>query len=81
MMGARSYCATCVNGLAFATMEEAISGDQMCPHCNYINRANATPAEVFEEYKDGVDSRFRRLEKAVQELEDAARSQRFNYGA
>ena len=80
-MGARSYCPRCDNALALATMEEACAGEQECPYCNYTNRANATPAEVFEAYKDDVESRFRRLERDVQELEEAARQQRYNSNA
>jgi len=80
-MGARSYCHKCGQGLALATMQEACAGEQECPHCDYTNRANATPAEVFELYKDDVESRFRRLERDVQELEEAARQQRYNSNA
>jgi len=67
-MGARSYCLTCQCSLAFATMEEALSCKQECPHCGRINPANATPAEVFEAYKEDVESRLQHLEAKVQSL-------------
>jgi len=67
-MGARSYCHKCGQGLALATMQEACDGEQPCPHCDYTNSANATPAEVFELYKDDVESRLQQLEAEVRRL-------------
>jgi hypothetical protein len=49
-------------------MEEALSCKQECPHCGRINPANATPAEVFEAYKEDVESRLQHLEAKVQSL-------------
>lgn len=67
-MKAYSYCHKCHHGCPMATMEEAVSGDQLCPTCGYENPANATPAEVFEAYRASVEERLSRLEDTIRQL-------------